>query len=181
MQFNSFTITYKDLSTYCSISRTWKCHCYDVLLNSAFKIRQKAITLQNAGKKPDARRHMLRLHTHRRKNALAINARCTIRLTVLMLLLRVVMLVWHLEHLSGCESSKLPAQLRRFLSISRISSMSYHRLGLAIVFSSPGKELRNAEAQTRDRYMLLSNVFAIEPVPHIARGRLTHPPVFWRL
>lgn len=84
---------------------------------------------------PEIRQHVLGLHTRGHKNALATNVRCAVRLTVLMLLLKVVMLVYHLKHLSRCDSPGLPVQLKRFLSIARIRSMSCHCLGFVILFN----------------------------------------------
>lgn len=127
--------------------------------------------------------NMLGLHTRSHKNALAINARCTIRLMVLMLLLRVVKLVSHLKHLSGCGSPGLPVQLRRFLSISRISSMSYHCLGFVIMLTraEPRQRYEKQRATDSRPWHATIKCFATEPATPIAHGRLTHPPVFWQL
>ena len=130
---------------------------------------------------PETEQHTLGVHTCTHRNALAINVRCTIRLTVLMLLLRVVMLVCHLKHLSGCDSPELPVQLRRFLSINRISSMSYHRLGFVTVLNRAQPQTKNWETVSHRPWHAAIKCFAIEPDTPIAHGRLTHPPVFWQL
>lgn len=132
---------------------------------------------------PETRQRTLELHTRSHKNALAINVRCTIRLKVLMRLLRVVMLVCHLKHLSGCDSPELPVQLRRFLSIGRISSVSYHRLGFVIIFNraQPRQRIEKQWATDSRPWHATIKCFAIEPVTLVAHGRLTHPPGFWQL